>query len=85
MRVLLLTKYDNSLGPMACAYLLSFNQTIEVHSAGLEPADRVSDEAITAMGEVGINISWYLPINMAVFLEEEWDYVITLCDTVNEE
>ncbi len=36
------------------------------------------------MNEVGINIGNHMPTMVDVYLKDEWDYVITVCDHVNE-
>jgi len=36
------------------------------------------------MREAGIDISHNTPENVSIYLNEEWDYVITVCDDANE-
>lgn len=36
------------------------------------------------MREVGINISQNIPRNVSQYINEDWDYVITVCDDANE-
>jgi len=36
------------------------------------------------MNEVGVDISDHTPKNVVQYLNEEWDYVITVCDDANE-
>ena len=54
----------------------------EVASAGTE-ATRVHPLAIRAMGEVGIDVSGHTSKMLGAFLDESWDYVITVCDSAN--
>jgi arsenate reductase len=55
----------------------------EVSSAGTE-ATRVHPLAIRAMGEVGIDVSGHTSKTLEAFLDESWDYVITVCDSANQ-
>lgn len=69
---------------MAEGFLKSFDGNIEVQSAGTFPATKVNSEAIKVMNEAGIDISNHSPKSVDIFLNEEWDYVITVCDDANE-
>ena len=55
----------------------------EVASAGTE-ATRVHPLAIRAMGEVGIDLSGHTSKTLEPFLDESWDYVITVCHSAGE-
>jgi arsenate reductase len=54
-----------------------------VHSAGTE-ATHVRPLAIRAMDEIGIDISGQESKTLERYLEESFDYVITVCDDANE-
>jgi arsenate reductase len=69
---------------MAQGFLQSFNKNIEVHSAGTSPASKINQKAIEVMNEVGIDISKNSPKSVDEFLNDHWDYVITVCDDANE-
>jgi arsenate reductase len=69
---------------MAQGFLKSFNSKIEVHSAGTFPSTVVNPKAISVMAEAGIDISLNSPRSVDVYLEDQWDYVITVCDDANE-
>jgi arsenate reductase len=69
---------------MAEGFLRSFDETLEVFSAGTAPASRVSSRAIAAMEEIGIDISGHKPKNVNEFVTQSFDYVITVCDSANE-
>lgn len=62
----------------------SFDNTLDVFSAGTEPAEKINAKAVSAMSEVGIDISSALPKDIKLFLDQEWDYVITVCENANE-
>ncbi|MDQ3304319.1 MAG: arsenate reductase ArsC [Actinomycetota bacterium] len=55
----------------------------EVASAGTE-ATRVRPEAISAMSELGIDISNQESKPLERYLEDTFDYVVTVCDEANE-
>jgi arsenate reductase len=69
---------------MAEGFLQSFDETITVMSAGTIPADKVNPTAVRVMAEAGIDISKNRPRSVDDFLNEEWDYVITVCNEANE-
>ncbi|HVM97411.1 MAG TPA: arsenate reductase ArsC [Candidatus Acidoferrales bacterium] len=55
----------------------------DVVSAGTEPST-VNPLAITAMREIGIDISGHRSKSAAEFLRDHFAYVITVCDSANE-
>ncbi len=57
--------------------------SFEVFSAGVK-SSFVRPQAIEAMREVGIDISGQHSKPVEEFLDEEFDYVITVCDNANE-
>lgn len=69
---------------MAEGLLRSFDQNLEVHSAGTNPSGAVHPRAIRVMSEIGIDISNHSPKNADKFLNESFDYVITVCDHAKE-
>ena len=69
---------------MAQGFLQSYSNKYRVFSAGTFPATEVNSRAITVMNEEGIDISRNTPENVNRYLNEEWDYVITVCDDANE-
>jgi len=69
---------------MAHGFLQSFDKSLEVHSAGTEPGFEVNQRAINVMVEAGIDIRGHYPKSVDEYINEEWDYVITLCDHANE-
>jgi arsenate reductase len=59
------------------------DERFEVMSAGVSPT-QVRPEAITAMREIGIDISHHHSKSVDEFAGQEFDYVITVCDNANE-
>ena len=69
---------------MAQGFLQSFSKDLEVHSAGTEPGNQVNQTAVKVMSEAGVDISHNKPKSVTLYLKEEWDWVITVCDDANE-
>jgi arsenate reductase len=69
---------------MAHGWLQSFDKSLQVFSAGTEPAAKVNPRAVQVMAEAGVDISKNSPKKVDIYLKEEWDYVITVCGGANE-
>jgi len=69
---------------MAEGFLKSFDNKLEVFSAGTKPDRKVHPKAIEVMKELGINLSKNKTKSVDEFLDKEFDYVITVCDDAKE-
>jgi arsenate reductase len=69
---------------MAEGFLRSFDNTLTVYSAGITAAERVHPKAVQVMKEINIDISSGYPKNADRFLNDSFDYVITVCDNAKE-
>jgi arsenate reductase len=69
---------------MAEGILKSFDSKLEVFSAGTKPADSVNPLAVRACEEIGIDISKNYPKLADNFINDPFDYVITVCDNARE-
>ena len=69
---------------MAHGILQSLHPEAEVCSAGVRPASEVHPLAIKVMAEIGIDISNHYPKNVSQYLDQSWDYVITVCGSAKE-
>jgi arsenate reductase len=69
---------------MAEGFLKSFDKNIKVVSAGTNPSSSVHPKAIEAMQQVGIDLSKNRPSHVDEFLEDNFDYVITVCGGAKE-
>jgi arsenate reductase len=69
---------------MAHGFLQSFDPDIIVCSAGTEASGKLNQKAVAAMKEVGIDISHHSSDSVDLYLDQEWDYVITVCGGANE-
>ena len=79
MRVLILCTGNSCRSQIAHGFLQSFDKSLEVHSAGTNPTSQVNPQAIQVMHEVGIDISTHTPKSVEIYLNDEWDYVISVC------
>jgi arsenate reductase len=84
MKILILCTGNSCRSQMAQGFLQSFDKHIEVHSAGTIPAKQVNQQAVQVMLEIGIDISNHTPKLVDQYLNDSWDYVITVCDSANE-
>ncbi len=84
MRILILCTGNSCRSQMAEGFLKSFNPRLEVYSAGTQPAAEANQIAVAAMKEAGIDISGNQPKNVELFLNDPFDYVITVCDNAKE-
>jgi len=69
---------------MAHGFLKAMDSSLEVFSAGTEPAARVNPHAVKVMNELGLDISAHMPHHVDEYLEKSWDYVITVCGGAKE-
>lgn len=84
MKILILCTGNSCRSQMAHGFIQSFNPNFDVHSAGTTPATQVNPNAIRVMHEVGIDLLSHYPKNVEQYLNDEWDYVITVCGGANE-
>jgi arsenate reductase (thioredoxin) len=83
-RVLFLCTHNSARSQMAEGFLRELaGDRFEVESAGTEQT-RVNPLAIRAMQEVGVDLGGHRSKTLEQFLDQPWDYVITVCDSANE-
>ncbi|RMD99414.1 MAG: arsenate reductase ArsC [Calditrichaeota bacterium] len=83
-RILILCTGNSCRSQMAEGFLKSFDDRLEVYSAGTNPSSQVHPKAIQVMQEIGIDIRDGYPKNVDQFLDKAFDYVITVCDNAKE-
>ena len=84
IKVLFLCTHNSARSQMAEGLLRHLaGERFEVMSAGTV-ATQVRPLAVRAMDELGIDISSHESTNMARYVGEPFDYVITVCDEANE-
>jgi arsenate reductase len=84
MKVLILCTGNSCRSQMAHGFLQSFDGNLTVCSAGTNPAQKINEKAVVVMKEAGIDISNHIPKSVEMYLDEVWDYVITVCNDANE-
>lgn len=84
MKVLILCTGNSCRSQMAHGFLQSYDSNITVCSAGTEASGKLNQNAVKAMAEAGIDISNHTSDLVEKYLNEEWDYVITVCGGANE-
>lgn len=84
MKVLVLCTGNSCRSQMAHGFLKSFSPEVDVFSAGTKPAENINPLAVKVMEEAGIDISDHTPHDVMEYLNEPWDYVITVCGGANE-
>ena len=83
-KILILCTGNSCRSQIAQGFLKSFDNKINVCSAGTEPAKQINQKAVQVMKEAGIDINHHTPKLVDQYLQDEWDYVITVCDDANE-
>jgi arsenate reductase len=69
---------------MAHGFLQSFDKNLYVRSAGTEASGKLNPKAVAVMKEAGIDISHHTSDSVDLYLDDQWDYVITVCGGANE-
>ena len=83
-RILVLCTGNSARSQMAEGLFRREGGTVyEVHSAGTKPS-HVRPEAIAAMKEIGIDISGHRSKSVDEFIDQPFDYVVTVCDNARE-
>ena len=84
MKILILCTGNSCRSQIAHGFLQSFDNRLEVFSAGTKPAEKVNLMAVKVMDEMGIDLSNHSPKSVNLYIGQEWDYVITVCGGANE-
>lgn len=83
-KVLFLCTHNSARSQMAEGLLRGMaGDAFEAHSAGTEETE-VRPLAVEAMREVGVDISWQESKTLDRYIEDSFEYVITVCDDANE-
>jgi len=78
-KILVICTGNSCRSQMAEGFLKSFDKSPKVNSAGTHPAKMVNPNAVKVMKEIGIDINDHIPEPVDNFIDQEWDYVITVC------
>lgn len=83
-KILILCIGNSCRSQMAHGFLQSFDTNIEVHSAGTNASGKLNQKAVEVMKEVGVDISHHTSDSVEKYINDTWDYVITVCGGANE-
>jgi len=83
-KILILCTGNSCRSQIAEGFLKSFDENLEVFSAGTKPAEKVNQFAVKVMKEIGIDISKGMAENVDKYLNQSFDYVITVCHNAKE-
>lgn len=84
MKILILCTGNSCRSQMAEGFLKSFDPSMQVYSAGTFPSSQVNPNAVKVMAEIGIDISDGKAEDVAKYLDQSFDFVITVCDNAKE-
>ena len=84
MRILILCTGNSCRSQMAHGFLQSFDPSLSVYSAGTKASGKVNPKAIEVMQDAGVDISHHTSDSVELYMNDEWDYVITVCGGANE-
>lgn len=84
MKILILCTGNRCRSQMAHGILQQLEPSWEIHSAGVRPAAEVHPLAVQVMKEIGIDVSHHFPKQVDRYLDQPWDYVITVCGGARE-
>jgi len=84
MKILILCTGNSCRSQMAEGFLKSFDENLEVFSAGTKPSHEVHPKAIQVMQELGIDLTDSKPESVDKYLNQSFDYVITVCGGAQE-
>ena len=83
-RILILCTGNSCRSKMAQAVLQHLDNNLIVCSAGTQPAKEVNPLAVRVMDEVNMPITDLKTHDVSEYENQDWDYVITVCDHARE-
>ena len=84
MKILILCTGNSCRSQMAEGFLKSFDNRLQVVSAGTQPSAKVHPLAVNVMNDINISLENSYPKSVNEFIYDDFDYVITVCDGANE-
>lgn len=84
MKILILCTGNSCRSQMAHGFLQSFDSNLIVRSAGTKASGKLNPKAVEVMKASGIDISHHTSDDVDKYLDDEWDYVITVCGGAKE-
>lgn len=83
LKILVICTGNSARSQMAEGLLKYYKKEWEIYSAGTKPT-HLNPLAVEVMSEIGIDISGYKSKHIDLFLNKQFDYVITVCDNAKE-
>lgn len=84
INILILCTGNSCRSQMAHGFLKSFDNKLNVFSAGTKPAEKVNPFAVKVMDEIGIDLTHHTTKSVNLYIDHVWDYVVTVCNGANE-
>jgi len=84
MKILVLCTGNSCRSHIAEAFLKSFDPELEVFSAGISPEKQIHPFALKVMDEAGISLEGHYTKNVDGFIEQDFNFLLTLCDRARE-
>ena len=84
MKILVVCTGNSCRSQIAEGLIKNRFRDFDVFSAGTHPESNVNPYAVRVMQEKGIDISSHYPKLVDDFLDSEFDYALTVCDSANE-
>ena len=81
MRILVVTQYDDAVGPMVAAFLRDYSTHLEVVSVGKNPAQNLHPLVLEAMKECLVDLEGYAPKDVSEVDEKQFDLIVELPET----
>lgn len=85
MKIFFLSNQNSCRSQIAEAILKSFDKTLDIYSAGIEPADHISKVAFEVLKEINITLKMEKPHHYSDYKDVFFDYLITVGDGTQEE
>ena len=81
MRILVVTQYDDAVGPMVAAFLRDYSMRLEAVSVGKKPAQTLHPLVVEAMKECLVDLEGYAPKDVSEVDEKGFDLIIEWPET----
>lgn len=79
-KIIIICTGNSCRSQMAEGWLRSFDDRLDIISAGIKPEISINKFAVNVMKEVGIHIEGQYPKSVYNYKDYEFDYIITLCN-----
>ena len=81
MRILVVTQYDDALGPMVAAFLRDYSTRLEAVSVGKKSAQTLHPLVVEAMKECLVDLEGYVPKGISEVDEKHFDLIVEWPET----